>query len=244
MLPLMTDVPSVEDRAAAPVIYRPLVAVRVAGLTPRLNVPLRTVMGPSTLPLPFQLPPVAVNVPAISPPTPKAIMPLPVTPTLPPTTPVPANSPAVPMPTVLPPASEGRFPLYTGVPLNRLNLGVTQVQGLEMDATRSDTASLVGLVDALFDAGIDVHFMRDPTRGGVSAVMHELAEGAGVSILLDESSLPISEPVRGARELLGLDPLYVANEGKLIVIVSSEDAEKAQRCLRRHPLGERAAVIG
>jgi hydrogenase expression/formation protein HypE len=117
-------------------------------------------------------------------------------------------------------------------------------QQLELDAVRSDTASIFDLVQSLFDSGVDVHFLRDPTRGGVSAVLHEVAEAAGVSVLIDEATLPISEPVRGACEILGLDPLYLANEGKLIAIVRPEDADEALRRLRRHPLGERAMIIG
>jgi hydrogenase expression/formation protein HypE len=117
-------------------------------------------------------------------------------------------------------------------------------EGLEMDAACSDTASIFDLVQSLFDAGIDVHFLRDPTRGGVSAVMHEIAEMANVSILLKEVALPLTEAVRGACEILGLDPLYIANEGKLVAIVGPDESEKALHCLRQHPLGKRAEVIG
>lgn len=117
-------------------------------------------------------------------------------------------------------------------------------EGLELDAARSDTTFIFDLVRSLYDASIDVHFLRDPTRGGVSTVLHEVAEAAGVSILIEEAALPISEPVRGACEILGLDPLYVANEGKVIAIVGSDDVEKALGCWRQHPLGERAALIG
>lgn len=109
---------------------------------------------------------------------------------------------------------------------------------------QSDTAPLHDLVQSLFDAGIDVRFMRDPTRGGVSAVLHELTEAAGVSSVLDETSLPLSDPVRGACEILGLDPLYVANEGKLIAVVAPESAERALSCLQKHPLGKSAAMVG
>jgi len=108
----------------------------------------------------------------------------------------------------------------------------------------SDTAPLHEMVRSMFDAAIDVHVLRDPTRGGVSAVLHEVAEAAKLSVVLNESSLPLSESVRGACELLGLDPLYVANEGKLLAIVPSDAAETALECLRRHPLGARAAIIG
>jgi hydrogenase expression/formation protein HypE len=109
---------------------------------------------------------------------------------------------------------------------------------------RSDTAPLHGLVADLLGSGVDVRFLRDPTRGGVSAVLHELAEAAGVGIRIDESALPLSPAARGACELLGLDPLYVANEGKLIAIVSPESAEAALAQIRLHPLGTNAARIG
>jgi hydrogenase expression/formation protein HypE len=112
------------------------------------------------------------------------------------------------------------------------------------DVLRSDTAPLHGLVSCLFDAGVDVHFLRDPTRGGVSSVLHEIAEAAGLSVVLDEQLLPVAEAVQGACELLGLDPLYVANEGKLLAVVAREDSQRATDCLRQHPLGAGATVIG
>jgi len=117
--------------------------------------------------------------------------------------------------------------------------------GLDLEPPpASDTASLFGLVEELLGAGIDVRFLRDPTRGGVSAALHEVVDQAGVSVLLEEQALPVAPGVRGACELLGLDPLYVANEGKLLAIVAPDDAERALACLRRHPLGARAALIG
>lgn len=116
--------------------------------------------------------------------------------------------------------------------------------GFEGDL-RSDTAPLHDLAGALLGAcGTAVRFLRDPTRGGLSATLHELAEAAGRPILIDEAALPLSAPVRGACELLGLDPLYVANEGKLAVVVAPEHAEAALDVLRRHPLGARAAEVG
>jgi hydrogenase expression/formation protein HypE len=118
-------------------------------------------------------------------------------------------------------------------------------EGLELVSTlQSDTAPLHDLVGCLLKSCPDVHFLRDPTRGGVSAVLHEVAEGAGVSVTIDEPSVPLSEPVRGACEILGLDPVHVANEGKLIAIVAAQDAERALARLRQHPLGARAAIVG
>jgi hydrogenase expression/formation protein HypE len=108
----------------------------------------------------------------------------------------------------------------------------------------SDTAPLFQLVQSLLQTGSDVHFLRDPTRGGVSAVLHEMSAHAKVSVLLEEQSLPLSPGVRGACEILGLDPLYIANEGKLVAIVAPKDSNRTLECLHSHPLGKAAAVIG
>lgn len=112
------------------------------------------------------------------------------------------------------------------------------------DNLRSDTAPLHELMASLFNAGIDVHFARDPTRGGVSAVLHELADATGLAAIIDERRLPISDAVRGASELLGLDPLYVANEGKVVLIVPAAAADRTLEHLRTHPLGRLAQDIG
>ena len=89
-----------------------------------------------------------------------------------------------------------------------------------------------------------MHVLRDPTRGGVTSAVTKIAQSAGVGIALNETSIPISEEVKGACEILGLDPLYVANEGKLIAIVASEEAGAALAALQTHPLGKEAAIIG
>jgi hydrogenase expression/formation protein HypE len=118
-------------------------------------------------------------------------------------------------------------------------------EGLEMGAGLvSDSAPLHTLVAALLESGADVHFLRDPTRGGVAAVLHELAEQSACAIRLHEDSIPISAAARGACELLGLDPLYIANEGKLVAVVAAEGADSALTALRRHPLGVHGAVVG
>jgi hydrogenase expression/formation protein HypE len=118
-------------------------------------------------------------------------------------------------------------------------------EGLDLEPIlQSDTAPLHDMIGSLFKCGIDVHFLRDPTRGGVSAVLHEVGEATGLSVILDELAVPLSEPVRGACELLGLDPLYVANEGKLLLIAAPADAERALATLRQHPFGAQAALIG
>ncbi|MGL4554023.1 MAG: hydrogenase expression/formation protein HypE, partial [Gemmataceae bacterium] len=98
-------------------------------------------------------------------------------------------------------------------------------EGLDLgDGLTSDTAPLHGLVAALLDSGVGVRFLRDATRGGVSAVMHELTEAADLEAVLEERAVPVSPAVRGACDLLGLDPLFVANEGKLVAVVAAEDA--------------------
>ena len=115
--------------------------------------------------------------------------------------------------------------------------------GLEGEIA-SDTAPLAGTIMQLIDAGIDLHCLRDPTRGGLATTLVEIAEAAGVEIRVDESAIAVSEPVRGACEILGLDPLYVANEGRFIAFVPSNAAEQALSILRRSPQGAEAAIIG
>jgi hydrogenase expression/formation protein HypE len=119
-------------------------------------------------------------------------------------------------------------------------------EGLDFETTlESDSAPLDGLVAGLLDAaGADVHVLRDPTRGGVATTLNEIASSAGVGIELSETAIPIAEEVRGACEILGFDPLYVANEGKCLVIVAPEAADRALEALRAHPLGRAAARIG
>lgn len=118
-------------------------------------------------------------------------------------------------------------------------------EGLEFGTTmQSDTASLNHLVAAMLQASPGIHVLRDPTRGGVASSLNEIAESSGVGIRIDENKIPISEPVRGACEILGLDPLYVANEGKLLAFVSREDAELVVSVMRKHPLGKDSVIIG
>jgi len=108
----------------------------------------------------------------------------------------------------------------------------------------SDTAALHTLVDDLLNSGVETHTLRDPTRGGLATVVVEIAEAAGVCVKLDERSIPVSRAVAGACEILGLDPLLVANEGKVIAVVAGKDADKALSVMRAHPLGREAAIIG
>ena len=110
---------------------------------------------------------------------------------------------------------------------------------------QSDTAHLWPLVSGLLQVGgRAVHVMRDATRGGVAAVANEIARSAGTGILLEEAEIPVREEVRGACEILGLDPLYVANEGVFLAFVSPEAVEFGLETLRRHPLGQTARLIG
>lgn len=110
---------------------------------------------------------------------------------------------------------------------------------------QSDSAPLHGLVAEILRAGGEgVHVLRDPTRGGVASTVNEIAAHAQVGIRLDERVIPIGEAVRGACELLGLDPLYVANEGKCIAIVAPSVADAVVAAMRAHPLGTSAAIVG
>lgn len=118
-------------------------------------------------------------------------------------------------------------------------------EGLEFGTTvLSDTAPLAGLVATMLETGADLHVLRDPTRGGVAATLNEIARAAGTGIALDETALPVPAAVRDACGLLGLDPMYVANEGKLVAFVPPADAERVLAAMRAHPLGAHAAVIG
>ena len=119
-------------------------------------------------------------------------------------------------------------------------------EGLEFEtALTSDSAPLVDMVFSILDqVGEQVHVLRDPTRGGVASALNEIAAQAGVGIRLEETRIPVGEAVRGACEILGLDPLYVANEGKFLAIVGPAAAEAVLATMRDHPLGQQAAVIG
>ncbi|MDQ1717018.1 MAG: hydrogenase expression/formation protein HypE, partial [Pseudonocardiales bacterium] len=118
-------------------------------------------------------------------------------------------------------------------------------EGLQFGTTiASDCAALNGLVADMIATGADIHVLRDPTRGGVAASLNEIARIAGVGVSLVERDLPIPESVANACSLLGLDPLYVANEGKLIAIVPAEDSERLLAAMQNSELGKEAAIIG
>jgi hydrogenase expression/formation protein HypE len=109
---------------------------------------------------------------------------------------------------------------------------------------RSDTAPLNGLANALFALGPALRWLRDPTRGGLATTLNELAQATGLAVRLDESALPVRPEVAAACEILGIDPLYAANEGKLIAVVAPERADEALRLLRAHQIGAEAAIVG
>lgn len=118
-------------------------------------------------------------------------------------------------------------------------------ENLEFEgAIESDTAALHTLVAAMLEPGRDIHCLRDPTRGGVATTLNELAASSAVGIELDEKQIPVRESVKGACEILGLDPLYVANEGKLVAIVAAESSGAVLQSMRQHPLGREARLIG
>lgn len=122
-------------------------------------------------------------------------------------------------------------------------LSVRQDLGLRTEIL-SDSAPLNGLVAAALGASPRVHCMRDATRGGLGAILAEIAGQSGLEITVDEQSLPIREEVRGVCEILGLDPLFLANEGKMALFCPLEEAERVLTAMKGHPLGRDAAVIG
>jgi hydrogenase expression/formation protein HypE len=119
-------------------------------------------------------------------------------------------------------------------------------EGLEFDSPiRSDCAALNGMIAAVLDAaGSSIHAMRDPTRGGLASTLNEIAQSSGVGIAIDEARLPVRMEVQSACELLGLDPVYVANEGKAVFFVAADAADIVLDILHSHPLGREAAIIG
>ena len=118
-------------------------------------------------------------------------------------------------------------------------------ENLTFDAPiESDTATLHGMVADMLASGADIHVMRDPTRGGLATTLNEIAKQSGVGMLLDEASIPLRPAVEAACEFLGFDPLYIANEGKLVAICVPDDAQRLLAVMRAHPLGQESAIIG
>ncbi len=130
--------------------------------------------------------------------------------------------------------------------LGRHGMAIMSVrEGLAFEgALQSDCASLVGLVEAMLEAGADIHCLRDLTRGGLAAALNEIAGQAQVGIELDEGAIPVAEPVAGACELLGLDPLYVANEGRLVSFGPAEAAENVLEIMQSEPASVQPAIVG
>jgi hydrogenase expression/formation protein HypE len=118
-------------------------------------------------------------------------------------------------------------------------------EGLEFDSViQSDSAALNGLVEAIFAASSGIHVLRDPTRGGLASSLNEIATQSHVGMALNEEKLPVKADVQAACELLGMDPIYVANEGKLVAIVSQSEAAAVLNAMRCHPLGGDSEIIG
>jgi len=122
---------------------------------------------------------------------------------------------------------------------------LAQRENLSFDAPIvSDTAALHGLVAAMLHSGAQLRVLRDPTRGGLATTLNEIAQQSGVGMMLQEAAIPVNKTVEAACEFLGLDPLYVANEGKLVAICAPQDAESLLGVMRAHPLARDAAIIG
>jgi len=122
-------------------------------------------------------------------------------------------------------------------------LSARQEFGFETDIV-SDSAPLNGLVSEILPIAPGIRFMRDPTRGGLATTLNEIVEGKDFGILIDEEKIPIRESVKGICEILGFDPLYVANEGKVVLIVDQKDANRVLEKMRTHPLGKESRIIG
>ncbi|MDT8401471.1 MAG: hydrogenase expression/formation protein HypE [Bacteroidales bacterium] len=118
-------------------------------------------------------------------------------------------------------------------------------EGLSFESPlSSDCAPMNEIAELIFSVTNDIHVMRDPTRGGVASALNEISRVAGKEIIIDENSLPLNPLVKGACEIMGFDPLYLANEGKLLVFLPARHAEKVVMSIRKHPLGKEAAIIG
>jgi hydrogenase expression/formation protein HypE len=116
--------------------------------------------------------------------------------------------------------------------------------GMELEGLQSDCGPVTAVVEALYAAGVRPRFMRDPTRGGLATVLAELAEESGHSLRVREAELPVRDSVRGVCDLLGLDPLYLACEGRVVVVVPGGEAQRALEAMRAAPRGEGSAIIG
>ncbi|MEA4811909.1 MAG: hydrogenase expression/formation protein HypE [Anaerolineaceae bacterium] len=142
-------------------------------------------------------------------------------------------------------ANPGDAILISG-PIGNHGVAIVQARGnLGFSSeVQSDVAPLNGLIETLLQASPDVHVLRDPTRGGLATTLVEIARQSEVSMEIQECAIPIDQAVRSVSEMLGLDPLYLANEGKIIIILPQANAEKALSILRTHPYGQKACQIG
>jgi len=122
---------------------------------------------------------------------------------------------------------------------------MAQREGLTLpEEVRSDCAPLAGLIKPLLDAGLEIHAMRDPTRGGLAATLNEISQSAGVRMEIDETLIPIRTGVLAACEILGFDPFYLANEGKMVIYLPEKQSDAALNLLKQHPLGQHSRRIG
>jgi hydrogenase expression/formation protein HypE len=142
-------------------------------------------------------------------------------------------------------AKPGDFVLING-PVGDHGIAVLSTrEGLSFQTEiQSDSAPLNGLVNDMLEVSRNIHVLRDPTRGGIATALNEVANQSAVGIELEESNLPVRPQVNAACEMLGLDPLYVANEGKVLVLVAPEDADQVLHKMKQHPLGRESCIIG
>jgi hydrogenase expression/formation protein HypE len=122
-------------------------------------------------------------------------------------------------------------------------LSVRESLGLDSEVV-SDSAPLNGLIDSILNASSRIHCMRDATRGGLGAILAEMSKGAGVEMLVSERDIPVDEKVRGICEIMGFDPIFLANEGKMVVFCPADDAQKVLSAMKSHEYGINAAIIG
>lgn len=126
-----------------------------------------------------------------------------------------------------------------GIAVMTAREGIMQNSGIT-----SDTQPLNGLIQSILNCSDDIKFLRDPTRGGLASSLNEIAKSAELGISINEEAVPIAENVKSACELFGFDPMYVANEGKVLIFVSETDSNKVLNIMKQHPMGEKSAIIG
>jgi hydrogenase expression/formation protein HypE len=142
-------------------------------------------------------------------------------------------------------AQVGDVVLLSGTIGNHGMAVLSQREGLEFETKIvSDSAALNGLVETMLSLTKNIHVLRDPTRGGVASSLNEIAQAAQVGICIEETKIPVEPAVRSACEMLGMDALYIANEGKLLAIVPEHEADRLLAAMRQHPLGQNSVAIG